>query len=40
MPTPSAAPKLTFLPLGFPWPTQDPFLFCVHAGGRKEQPAD
>ena len=25
---------LTFLPLGFPWPTQDPFLFCVHHDDR------
>jgi len=30
MPSPSTAPKLTLHPLGFPWPTQDPFLFCVH----------
>ena len=25
---------LTILPLGFPWPTQDPFLFCVHHDDR------
>lgn len=30
MPSPSTAPELTLHPLGFPWPTQDPFLFCVH----------
>jgi quercetin 2,3-dioxygenase len=26
--------SLTFHPLGFPWPTQDPFLFCVHHDDR------
>ena len=25
---------LTLHPLGFPWPTQDPFLFCVHHDDR------
>jgi len=23
-------PVLQTVPLGFPWPTIDPFLFCVH----------
>ena len=26
----STDPILRILPLGFPWPTVDPFLFCVH----------
>lgn len=30
-------PKLTMHPLGFPWPTQDPFLFCVHHDDRYPQ---
>jgi quercetin 2,3-dioxygenase len=28
---------LTLHPLGFPWPTQDPFLFCVHHDDRYPQ---
>jgi redox-sensitive bicupin YhaK (pirin superfamily) len=38
-------PILRILPLGFPWETQDPFLFCVHhldrypAGNAKLGPA-
>jgi hypothetical protein len=23
-------PVTEVMPLGFPWPTADPFLFCVH----------
>lgn len=35
MSTPDAdLPAPTFLPLSFPWPTQDPFLFCVHHDDR------
>lgn len=30
-------PKLKIKPLGFPWETQDPFIFCVHH--RDEYPA-
>jgi len=30
MPTTTASPILATQPLGFPWPTIDPFLFCVH----------
>ncbi|MDZ7857951.1 pirin family protein [Sphaerotilus sp.] len=30
----SAPAPLKFHPLGFPWPTQDPFLFCVHHDDR------
>jgi hypothetical protein len=26
----SASPVLAVKPLGFPWKTADPFLFCVH----------
>ncbi|MEY4909310.1 MAG: hypothetical protein RL260_3028 [Pseudomonadota bacterium] len=29
--------SLTLHPLGFPWPTQDPFLFCVHHDDRYPQ---
>ncbi|MBG6071323.1 MULTISPECIES: pirin family protein [unclassified Polaromonas] len=29
-PTPSGSPVLRVEPLGFPWPTVDPFLFCVY----------
>ena len=28
--TPAADPVLDVIPLGFPWQTRDPFLFCVH----------
>lgn len=34
MPTVPADDKLHLHPLGFPWPTQDPFLFCVHHDDR------
>lgn len=30
MPTSTTSPTLAIQPLGFPWPTIDPFLFCVH----------
>ncbi len=30
MPTPSSPAIVHTQPLGFPWPTLDPFLFCVH----------
>jgi len=30
MPTPDVNPILKTSPLGFPWQTVDPFLFCVH----------
>ena len=29
-PTPPRSPIIRQLPLGMPWPTVDPFLFCVH----------
>ena len=29
-----SSPVLGIAPLGFPWPTQDPFLFCVHHNDR------
>lgn len=29
-PDPEVAPILAIVPLGFPWTTFDPFLFCVH----------
>ncbi|HEY0705772.1 MAG TPA: pirin family protein [Polyangia bacterium] len=29
-PAPSVDPVLAVVPLGFPWQTADPFLFCVH----------
>ena len=28
--TAPASPVVRIQPLGFPWPTIDPFLFCVH----------
>jgi hypothetical protein len=28
--TASADPVVQIIPLGFQWPTVDPFLFCVH----------
>ncbi|WP_338413927.1 pirin family protein [uncultured Sphaerotilus sp.] len=34
MSTAPADTPLNVLPLGFPWPTQDPFLFCVHHDDR------
>jgi len=30
LPPPAADPVLRVRPLGYVWPTQDPFLFCVH----------